>query len=208
MTHSACTPIELPGPADDASPLDTSPAESARPGTQVVPEFAQPLGLGEQVPDFGVITQEGESVQFTGLTGSVVILSFFSCRHPDGSPGRILARRLRELQDTLRPDLWDRVQIFTVSVEPTNNTAGELRRCGESLGADFDRWTFAAPSAADFTGTAAKLGVVIWHEEQETAHTLSTLVIDQQGAVADRFPGITQWSVDDLIAVVVHTAEH
>jgi cytochrome oxidase Cu insertion factor (SCO1/SenC/PrrC family) len=93
-------------------------------------------------------------------------------------------------------------------VEPAQDTADELRRCARNLGADLDRWTLTFSTAPDFTGVAARLGVVVWEEEAgDISHTLSTLVIDRRGALVDRFTGLSQWTVADLIAVVVHTVE-
>jgi len=205
---SACTPIELPLPADEGATPARSSEEGARPETLLLPGFASTLDLGEKVPNLDLTTQQGQPLELIDLAGTVVVLSFFSCQHPEGSPGAAVARRLLELQDTLRPDLWDRVRILTVSTEPLNDTPEALLRCGHRLGTDFDRWTLATPTSADFTTTAARLGVMIWREEgNATAHTLSTLVIDREGYLADRFRGLTQWSVDDLIAAVVQTAE-
>jgi protein SCO1/2 len=185
---------------------------SSTPGTDaeslLLPGFDSPLDLGEEVPNLTLITQLGQPLELTDLAGTVVVLSFFSCQHPEGSPGAAAARRLIEFQDTLRPDLWERVQILTISTEPLIDTPDVLRRCGHDLGANPDRWTLTTPTSADFTTTAARLGVLLWNEDgEETAHTLSTLVIDQEGFLADHFRGLTQWSVGDLIAAVVQTAE-
>ena len=204
----ACTPIELPLPTDEGrTPPDSSGVEE-QPESLLLPGFDSALDLGEEMPNITLTTQFGQLLELTDLAGTVVVLGFFSCQHPEGSPGAAAARRLLELQETLRPDLWDRVRIVTVSTEPLIDTPEVLLRCGHDLGANFDRWTLATTTSADFTTTAARLGVLIWEEEgDETAHTLSTLVIDQQGFLADRFRGLTQWSVGDLIAAVVQTAE-
>ena len=205
---SACTPIELPLPTDEGTTLSDSSAASKDSESLLLPGFASALDLGEEMPNLSLTTQFGQPLELVDLAGTVVVLSFFSCLHPEGSPGAAVARRLLELQDTLRPDLWDRVRIVTVSTEPLIDTPEALLGCGQSLGTDFDRWTLATPTSADFTTTAARLSVMIWQEEGgTTAHTLSTLVIDQHGFLADRFRGFTQWSVGDLIAAVVQTAE-
>ena len=160
------------------------------------------------MPNLDLTTQLGQQLKLSDLAGTVVILSFFSCQHPEGSPGGALARRLRELQDTLRPDLWEQVRIVTVSTEPLLDTPEVLLRCGQDLGTDFDRWTLTATTSAEFSATAARLGVLIWQEDDDAiAHTLSILVIDRHGLLADRFRGLTQWTVGDLIAAVVQTAE-
>ncbi len=204
----ACTPIELPLPTNQRTTPSESSGASKDSESLLLPGFASTLDLGEEMPNLNLTTQLGQPLELIGLAGTVVVLSFFSCQHPEDSPGAAVARRLLELQDTLRPDLWDRVRILTVSTEPLIDTPEVLLRCGQSLGADFDRWTLATPTSADFTATAARLGVLIWQEEGgATAHTLSTLVIDQQGFLVDRFRGLTQWSVGDLIAAVVQAAE-
>ena len=205
---SSCTPIEMPLPADAGTATATSSADPAGLESPLLPDFAPALELGEEVPNLDLETQDGQPLALDDLSGLVVVLSFFSCRHPEDSPDAALSRRLIEFQDTLRPDLWDRVKIVTISTEPLEASPKALLRCGHRLGADFDRWTLATPTSADFTATAARLGTVIWQEEEEiTAHTLSTLVVDQRGLLVDRFRGLTQWSVGDLIAAVVQTAE-
>jgi len=208
LLGAACTPIELPLPAEEGTTPPGSAGTDERPESLLLPGFDSTLALGEEMPNLDLTTQLGQPLQLTDLAGTVVVLGFFSCQHPEGSPGAAAARRLLELQDTLRSDLWDRVRIVTISTEPLIDTPEVLLRCGHDLGANFDRWTLTTTTSADFTTTAARLGVLIWDEEgDETAHTLSTLVIDQDGFLADRFRGLTQWTVGDLIAAVVQTAE-
>ena len=204
----ACTPIESSLPADEATSPSSPPGTAEDPGSVLFPGFDSALALGEKVPNLELTTQLGTPLDLADLSGTVIVLGFFSCQHSEGSPGAAAARRLLELQETLRSDLWDRVRIVTVSTEPLLDTPEVLLRCGQDLGTDFDRWTLTATTSADFSATAARLGVLIWDEEgDETSHTLSTLVIDRHGLLADRFRGLTQWSVGDLIAAVVQTAE-
>jgi protein SCO1/2 len=208
LLATSCTPIELPGASDEGA-TNSQPGISSTLSEEVrLPELDEPIRRGEQVPGLDLVNQDEQAIELADYLGKVLVVSFFSCQHPDGSPGPAMARRLHELQQTLRPDLWDRVHILTVSVEPAHDTADELRRCARSLGADLDRWTLTLSTAPEFTTVAARLGVMVWEEEAgETSHTLSTLVIDQHGALADRFTGLSQWTVADLIASIVHTAE-
>ncbi len=207
LLGAACTPIELPPPAEEGPALSDSSGEGVHPDALLLPGLAPVLDLGEEMPNLNLTTQLGQPLELTDLAGTVVVLGFFSCQHPESSPGAIATRRLIELQNTLRPDLWDRVRIVTISTEPLVDTPDVLLRCGHDLGTNPDRWTLTTTST-DFTATAARLGVLIWDEEgSETAHTLSTLVVDQRGVLADRFRGLTQWTVGDLIASVVQVAE-
>jgi cytochrome oxidase Cu insertion factor (SCO1/SenC/PrrC family) len=208
LLEAACTPIELPPPVEEGPAPPYSSGEGEHPDALLLPGLSPILDVGEEMPDLDLTTQLGQPLELTDLAGTVVVLGFFSCQQPRSSPGTAAALRLIELQDTLRADLWDRVRIVTISTEPLIDTPDVLLRCGSDLGTNPDRWTLTTMMSADFTAIAARLGVLIWDEEgDETAHTLSTLVIDQQGILADRFRGLTQWTVGDLIASVVQVAE-
>ncbi|MFQ5743068.1 MAG: SCO family protein [Acidobacteriota bacterium] len=169
---------------------------------------APPLALGETVPDIQLTDQDGSSLSLGELAGTVVVMTFFESRSPDPALCPTLMKRLAHVQEILRPDLWERVHLLAVSVDPAHDTAAVLHRQGESLEADFDHWSLVTTEKAAVTELAAAFGVFLWERaDGSVGHTLNTVIISPQGRLADRFPGSTQWSADDLLASVVLLAE-
>lgn len=200
---SGCTPVQAPGPDQYAAP-PSQPRGAAAAFDALVP----PAAIGEPVlylDDF--ITQDGALLAATGLADKTIVVTFFESRSPAPELCPALLERLAYVQRRLRPDLWPIVHMVAISVDPAYDRS-RLRQIGEQLNADFNRWTFAAAPASSLEQFAARLGVVMWERRDGTVgHTLNTVVIDGRGRLADRFPGVTQWTPDDLLASIVLVAE-
>lgn len=159
------------------------------------------------MPAFRLVDQTGAPLDRDSLEGYTLVLTFFDGRSPDPHLCPTVLGRLGEVQRRLRPDLWDRVRLIALTVDPEHDTPEVLLPLADELGADPRRWSFATGSAGETDRLAAAGGVATWERSDGTvAHTLATLVIDG-GKLVDRFPGVTGWSTDDLIAAVVPHAE-
>ena len=200
---SGCTPVQAPSPDQY-----TAPTAQPRGAAAVFDGLAPPAAIGEAVLDLDAfVIQDGALLAATGLAGKTIVVTFFESRSPAPELCPALLERLAYVQRRLRPDLWSVVHMVAITVDPSHDQS-RLRQIGEQLDADFNRWTFAAAPASSLEQFAARLGVVIWERRDGTiGHTLNTVVIDGNGRLADRFPGVTQWTPDDLLASIVLVAE-
>jgi cytochrome oxidase Cu insertion factor (SCO1/SenC/PrrC family) len=149
------------------------------------PRFEAPAPGSYELPpihavrDHELLDEQGQKTQLLGLSaGEAALVSFIFLSCPDACPAATatLARLDAELAE--RPALGSRVQLVTVSFDPTNDPPermAALRRSLEPRG----RWRFAtAPSEAAMTPVLEDFG-----QDARPSHVLKIFLVDGQGQV-------------------------
>lgn len=155
------------------------------------------LDVGDEVPDFALIDQDGRPLTAADLKGKTTVLTFIftRCPVPDFCP-----RMSSRFQDVQRRTATDPgVQLLSVSFDPEFDTPAVLRAYGQRYGAEPGKWRLATGSK-DQIATLRRLFAV--HAEQSAAifdHTLATAVIGPDLRVRRIWRG-NQWKVDEVLA--------
>jgi protein SCO1 len=155
-------------------------------GAPRLSERPRRLAPGEQVPDFALTAQDGQTFRLSDLRGKVVVLTFVytRCPLPDFCP--FMDRKFAELAERLSalPRARESVRLISVSFDPEHDTPEVLRRHAQIRGATPPLWGYAVASHAELAKVAAPLGLVYGANPTEIAHNLCTAVIDAQGRLA------------------------
>lgn len=180
------------------APLDTpgSPAPSARSGFEL-------LRPGETVPDVVFTDQEGRERRFGSFAGSRVVLTFIYTRCPMPTFCPLMDRHFVELQKQIKADpALNDVQLVTISFDPVVDTPPVLKAHGETLGADFSRWTLLTGDRDEIDRFAMRFGVSIVRETNDLndiTHNLRTAIVDAEGRLQKAYTG-NSWSPDEVLA--------
>ena len=208
---SACTPIpERGAAADGEAPAATDPALGAvdRPRPLASGLNVELLEIGSTVPEFVLRDQDGNFVSASAWRGKVVVLTFFETRSPQPTLCPELIDRLSELRELLLPERTSDFHLVGASVDPVRDTADTLAAWARDRGIGGDGWTIGAMDAETLTRVATRLGVALWQRaDGSVGHTLNTIVVDRRGRFVDQFPGVSGWSITDLLAAVTAAAD-
>ncbi len=100
------------------------------------------LAVINQAPDFVLVDLKGERVSLKELQGKIKIINFIYTSCPDACP--IVTERLSRLQEALRKEklLGGRVEIISISIDPTRDTEKQLKRYADRFKANRDSWLF------------------------------------------------------------------
>ena len=77
-----------------------------------------------KAPDFSLVDQNGNSVNFTMFEGKIVVVSFLYTHCPDICPA--LTYQLRKLSEELETDYGESVEFISITVDPTRDTPERL----------------------------------------------------------------------------------
>ena len=146
--------------------------------------------IGEQLPDFNLMDQDGHPVRLSDLRGHVLALNFLytRCPLPDVCP------RLAANFATLRKRLGPGVVFVSITVDPEFDTPPVLAEYARRWSATSPGWLFLT---GDVPQAAAALGEVYWTDEGSIGHNSTTSVIDRNGRLAARIDG-SAWRVEQL----------
>jgi len=154
--------------------------------------------IGEQLPDFTLLDQEGRAVSGSRFRGKQVVLNFIFTRCPVATMCPAATLRMMDLQKAARAANVKDLELVSVSLDPEYDTPGVLKEYAAARGIDTSNFSFLTGPDAAVRQLLAQLGVIRQFEGATIKHTLATVLINEQGKISYRADGST-WLVDDFI---------
>lgn len=202
----ACTPIPAPAEdvetgarlelGDEAADLLWDPATAP-----------PPLRPGEPPPGITLRDSTGAELSLATFHGRALVLTFFETRATDPALCPELLARMERLQRAVPEDLWERLHLLSVSVDPAWDTPSRLAGEARRRGADPAKWTMATADELAVRRLAAAFKVARWQRDDgSVGHTLGTAVLDGDGRLVTHFAGTAGWNDADLLGATVAAA--
>jgi len=154
--------------------------------------------IGETLPTFTLLDQEGRTVAANRFRGKKVVLNFIFTRCPIATMCPAATLRMSELQKAARAAGAKDFELVSVSLDPEYDTPGVLREYAESRGLDTSNWSFLTGPDTAVRQLLSQLGVIREFEGSTIKHSLATVLIDEQGRIVYRADG-SAWQVDDFV---------
>jgi protein SCO1/2 len=159
------------------------------------------LKPGDVVPDTPLVNQDDRRVSLKDFAGSAAAITFIYTRCPLPQYCPLMDRRFAEVQALAAkdPSLTGRVRLMSISFDPKFDRAAVLTQHARTLNADPAVWTFATAEEAVVDRLAARFGVNVIRESNDTiTHNLRTAVIDPSGRVTALLDS-NAWTAEDLV---------
>jgi protein SCO1/2 len=154
--------------------------------------------IGESLPVFTLLDQEGRTVSASRFRGKRVVLNFIFTRCPVATMCPAATMRMAQLQKAAREAGARDFELVSVSLDPEFDTPGVLRDYAEVRGLDTSNWSFLTGPDAAVRSLLAQLGVIREFEGATIKHTLATVLIDESGRIIHRADG-SNWPVEDFV---------
>jgi len=195
--------------SDSATALDNIVIVGQAKADYKPPVATKPLNPGDQVPDFKLLNQSGKLIHIGQFRGKVLVVTFIYTRCPLADYCPRMSRNFAQLDKLLDDDtlLYAKTHLLSISFDPAYDTPAVLRSYGGSYtgrftNEDFIHWDFAAPPQDELSEVLHFFLVGATPEKDRTiTHSLSTIVIDQEGKVYKWYP-TNDWTPDQLLVDV------
>ena len=189
------------------SPGSTNVPPAATPPSAEAPVIiraAEPLQVGDPLPEYHFTNQLGQAVSTKQFKGQALAITFVFTRCPLPNFCPRMSSNFEEVQKKLvaRPNGPTNWHLLTISFDPEFDTPTILRAYAERFNADPQRWEFLTGSVPEITALSQQFGQTFWREEGALNHNLRTVVIDASGRVAKIITGNT-WTSDELAEDIV-----
>ncbi|MBV8113562.1 MAG: SCO family protein [Silvibacterium sp.] len=195
--------------SDSANAIDNIVVVGQAKADYKPPVAYKPLNPGDPVPDFKLLNQNDKPIHIAQFRGKVLLVTFIYTRCPLADYCPRMSHNFASLDHLLASDfdLYSKTHLLSISFDPTYDTPAVLRSYGGSYTGrytreDFTHWDFAAPSEKELPDLLHFFLVGATPEKDRTiTHSLSTIVIDQQGKVYKWYP-TNDWTPEQLLADV------
>lgn len=161
------------------------------------------LKVGEKIPDFGLVNQQGEVVRIRDLSGQAFVLNFIFTRCKVAKMCPASTNRMASLQREAPARGLAALRFVTITFDPAYDTPPVLNQYAKMFGIDphnFDLLTYPRPEFID--RLLYLFGILTRDEKGTITHNSMTYLIDAEGRVALKQNG-PEWSADKIL----HAAE-
>jgi len=161
-------------------------------------EMSMPLKVGEYVPEFSMIDQDGNPFSSDSLNGYLTVMTFIytTCPVPDFCP--LMSTNLDKVSEQLRDDELGKVRLVSVTFDPENDTPDVLKAYAAKHSLRGNRFYLVGDSTNTARLTSA-FGIFTTFATDQIIHNLQTAIIGPDGEIKAMFSG-NKWTVDELVA--------
>lgn len=177
---------------EEAKPEGNASAESAR------------TPLGEEVPDFALVNQDGKRIHLHQYHGKALLLTFIytRCPLPDYCP--LLSKNFAHILEQVLsdPKLSSSTRLLSISIDPDYDRPAVLRAYGLDCAGNphpFDHWEFASGTPEQVRKVAEFFGLKYWNEGGQIVHALVTAIIGPDGKVVKLYRG-NEWQPAQVVS--------
>jgi protein SCO1/2 len=165
---------------------------------------------GTEVPDFGLVNQDGKRIHLAQYRGQALALTFIYTRCPMPDQCTLMSSNFAAIDQELQkqPDVYARTHLLTVSFDPEYDSPKVLRSYGAShtgryTDETFQHWEFAGGTADEVKGLAQFFGLRYFHDtesgQDQVIHSLRTVVIGPDGKLFKLYRG-NEWKPAEIVS--------
>ncbi len=162
--------------------------------------FGELLEIGDPLPDYAFLDEEGQPIALSDYRGSVIAISFIFTRCPVPEYCPMMMRNFGNVDEILAdgPVLEAPWRLVTISFDPENDTPEVLKRYGKAFDYDPAHWDLLTSKTMDpINGIAANVGLRFGKRDNSYLHNLRTVVLDTEGRIAHIFTD-ENWAPEEL----------
>jgi protein SCO1/2 len=181
--------------------------ESSTAANQIPTDGAQPR-VGDEVPDYRLINQDGKTISLHNYKGKALLLTFIYTRCQDPNQCTLMSTNFAAVEQELQkqPELYQKTHLLSISFDPTYDTPKVLRSYGAAYTGkysdeDFAHWEFTSGTVDEVKGVAQYFGLRYYQSdsgEQQVIHSLRTAVIGPDGTVVKIYRG-NEWKPAEIL---------
>jgi len=154
--------------------------------------------IGETLPEFTLLDQNGHTVSPSRFRGKQVVLNFIFTRCPVATMCPAATLRMMALQKAAHDAGVKDFELVSISLDPDYDTPGVLKDYAEVRSIDTSNFSFLTGPDLAVRHLLAQLGVIREFEGATIKHTLATVLINEEGKITHRVDG-SVWQVDDFL---------
>jgi protein SCO1 len=155
--------------------------------------------VGETVPDFALYDQEGRVFQSARFRGKQVMLNFIYTRCPDATMCSAATIKMTTAQRLAREAGVSNIEFVSITLDPAYDTPAILKEYAALRNIDTGNFSFLTGPEKAIKDLLVQFGVIAEFENDFLKHTLSTLLVDENGKIAHRADS-RAWEPADFVA--------
>lgn len=160
---------------------------------------------GDEVPDYGLVNQNGQPIHLGEYRGKALLLTFIYTRCPLPEYCTLMSNNFAQIDKELekQPESYTNTHLLSVSIDPEYDTPAVLRSYGSAhtgrySDETFSHWEFASGTKDQVKGIAQFFGLRYYEDQDQIIHGLRTVIIAPGGKVFKVYRG-NEWKPAEVL---------
>jgi protein SCO1/2 len=153
--------------------------------------------VGEIIPNFSLLNQDGKIVESDHFRGKQIMLNFIYTRCPIADMCPLATTKMMATQKLANSNKVSNIEFISISLDPENDTPGVLKEYATARGIDTSNFTFLTGPQGAIRDLLTQFGVIAEFSGDLVKHTLVTLLINSNGKIIWRADG-SAWEPQDF----------
>ena len=169
---------------------------------------AEQSKVGQEIPDFTLVNQDGKHISLKQYRGQALLLTFIYTRCPLPEFCPLMSNNFAELHKKMiaDPALKDRTHLLSITFDPAYDTPKVMRSYGAAYTGEytqekFTHWEFVTGTPAEIKRIAEYFGLTYYPEKEQIIHSLRTAIIAPDGKVYKVYAD-NDWKPNDVLREV------
>lgn len=154
---------------------------------------------GDRLPDFALYDQDGKVVQFSRYRGKKVMVNFIYTRCPVATMCPASTIKMTQTQRLAREAGVPNLELVSITMDPEHDTPAVLHEYAATRLIDTSNFTFLTGPESAIKDLLTQFGVLAVFEGDLIKHTLTTVLVNEDGKVIERADG-SAWEPKDFVA--------
>ena len=137
--------------------------------------------VGESVPDFRLVDQDGKDIRLNDFRGKAVVLTFIYTRCPLPNFCPLMSKNFADLERRLSKEFPDQYQLLSITMDPIFDRPAVLKEYAARYTANSGHWSFATGDPLQIQSIARSTGLYYAWEGGLISHDLRTVLIGPDG---------------------------
>ncbi len=155
--------------------------------------------IGEAIPDFSLYDQNGGVVQSGRFRGKMVMINFIFTRCPVATMCPASTTKMISAQTLAAEAGAKEIEFVSITLEPAYDTPGVLKEYAVARGIDTRNFSLLTGPEAAVRDLLTQFGVIAELKGDLLQHTLTTLLIGEDGKIVHRADG-SAWEPKEFVA--------
>jgi protein SCO1/2 len=155
--------------------------------------------VGEEIPDFTLYDQDGRIVQGGRFRGKMVMINFIYTRCPIATMCPASTMKMQSAQKSARELGVKDIEFVSFTMDPAYDTPGVLKEYATSRGIETTNFSLLTGPEAAIRDLLTQFGVIAEFKGDILNHTLTTLLIGDDGKILHRADG-KDWEPKEFVA--------
>jgi len=160
---------------------------------------------GDEVPNFGLVNQDGKTIGIHDYRGKVLLLTFVYTRCPLPDYCTLMSNNFAQIEGESgkQPALYAKSHLLSITIDPDYDTPKILRSYGAAhtgrySDETFAHWEFASGTKDQVKGIAQFFGLRYFADNDQIIHGLRTVIVGPDGRVYKVYRG-NEWKPDEVL---------